>query len=1317
MRLLLFLSLLLVSITSFSQTESPLIRNYANKEYNASGSNFGITQDSSGMLYFGNFDGLLTFDGHNWGFINVANGKGVTSVHASDNQIYVGSNNEFGYIDIDFTGRREYVSLSSEFDDLVFGGIHQVISNLNNIFFVSISHLFSYSKETGEIVVLPAKKGGNFTLNSGIFSLKKKDYIYMSNSLLMEITRNSLEEVPNTKALQFENYPVFIPRDKDILIVCKSGRGYFFDGDSLYQTAYPELTLKEELNVNFTVAKQIINDSTLIYGTSNDGIYFQNNSKQYLNVTPKNGLPSNLVRDIYIDHESNIWITTFRGVSTINDFSKWSRYYKKDELTSIKDIIKYNGNLYTLSLEGTGYIITSNGITDFDPEGQVGTYLHLHKETLFAFSIRDGGISQFEDDKIASFHKFVGAIFAQRLDETRAIVAALTNGMFMITFNDVDPSSIKSIEKLVDYHFTSGLVSNGLLYQDVVWFNIKNSGLYQCNLNANYTVKKYTEKQGLPGGNEVFNIVINNKLLFATGKGFYKLNTEPKSDSSDLFIPDNSLITERFGIGSPVIDSKGNIWFLADYYSNEARVEKLEVQPDGSYQRITRPFERLPIQDLEIIYPDPEEEGIIWISGSEGLYRYDDNIKTNLDIPYHTLMRQVTTSDSVIFYGSYTDFSDTTSRVPALVIHQPESFKPTLSYVNNNITFNYSAASYIDPERNQFSYFLEGNDLQWSAWSLETKKEYTNLSPGEYTFSVKSKNLYDVIGYTASYTFTILPPWYLTWWAYILYALSGIGFIYALFTYELRRQNTKNQLKLKRVESEKLKEVDQMKSRLFTNISHEFRTPLTLIFGPVERLLSNTADKKDRQRLTTIQKSATTLLGLVNQMLDLSKIEAGKLALQLETRDIVSQMRAIFEPFTELAKRRNNELILLIDQQTLMTSYDQGKFEMILNNLLSNAVKFTNSGQITLEASYDKKSARLTFCVIDTGIGISEKDLENVFDRFYQVDSSEVRQYEGTGIGLTLTRELVELMGGSISAKSKVGQGSEFKITLPLVEDLEVPEPTMTEASREPFVLHEEIEVTPTAGNEAPLVLIVEDNEDIRLHIADLLSDRYNILQAENGKEGLKLANEEFPELVISDIMMHGMSGVELCEQLKTNQATSHIPVVLLTAKVNMDSKIQGLETGADDYMTKPFNHLELLTRVKNLIEQRRKLREKFTLEPSSKPAEVAVNAVDKQFLDQALKIIENHLNNDDFDVTLFTQEIGLSRTQLHHKLKALTGQSATEFNRTVRLKKAADMLRQKHGNISEISSEVGFKNPTYFAKSFKKLFGESPSEYQSTNG
>jgi len=535
---------------------------------------------------------------------------------------------------------------------------------------------------------------------------------------------------------------------------------------------------------------------------------------------------------------------------------------------------------------------------------------------------------------------------------------------------------------------------------------------------------------------------------------------------------------------------------------------------------------------------------------------------------------------------------------------------------------------------------------------------------------------------------------------------------------------------------DKLSEIIQAQNRFFTNISHEFRTPLTLILGPSKQILEQTKNNNVKDKVMLIYSNAKKLNLLANQLLDISRIEAGRMKLRTAEQNILPIIKRIVYSFQSFAERKHISLNFHSEDEEIIVYIDEDKIDKILSNILSNAFKFTPQGGCVTVKVYTKDND-FEVSISDNGIGIPKDRLDKIFDRFYQVDNKLSKEYEGTGVGLSLTKELIELHKGKIFVESEEGKGSSFRIMLPLgkehlrndeifkkisYEEDETEEknkfkPPISDSTLE-YMLDDSLNINNQKSNieligktDRPLLLIIEDNSDVRKYIIEILGDYYRIAEASNGEEGLYKSFEIIPDLIISDIMMPKMDGIKLCQSLKSDSRTSHIPLILLTAKATLNDKVEGLQTGADDYIMKPFEAKELKARIKNLIEQSKRIHEHFQKFEIIIDKE-KITSLDQKFLQKTFALINEHLSDSNFSVEELAENLAVHRSLLHKKLVALLGEPPREVIKRIRLNKATKLIEQKSGNISEIAFEVGFNNPSYFAECFQKQFGFSPSQY-----
>ncbi|MGI9550149.1 MAG: hybrid sensor histidine kinase/response regulator transcription factor [Aurantibacter sp.] len=552
--------------------------------------------------------------------------------------------------------------------------------------------------------------------------------------------------------------------------------------------------------------------------------------------------------------------------------------------------------------------------------------------------------------------------------------------------------------------------------------------------------------------------------------------------------------------------------------------------------------------------------------------------------------------------------------------------------------------------------------------------------------------------------------------------LITLGLALLLFQFFMYRNKKNKELLLaEETQRQELEKLDKMKSRFFSNISHEFRTPLTLILGPLNKIRKN-VDGSLQPTVDTIERNGKRLLKLINQLLDLSKIESGKVALKTALIDVVPLLKGWVLSFNSVAETKGIKLNFSAEKESHFLYVDQEKMEKVIINLLSNAFKYTQAeGQISVDVveKRNKEQGYLSISVSDTGTGIPKQELEHIFDRFYQASNADADDVTGTGIGLSLIKELIELHKGSVQVKSEVGKGSTFEALFPFgKEHLLDDEIIGISQAKEIVKAQEQLHIVPEVrvANETeqdgalPIVLMIEDNQDLRNYIREILSESYRVLEAVHGEEGVAMAIDHTPDIVLSDLMMPKMDGLQVCKLLKEDMRTSHIPVILLTAKSSKEDKIEGLKSLADDYLTKPFDTEELLIRLKNLIELRKKMQAHFSTGDILMPKKIQMNSMDSIFMEKVTDQLEAEISNSLFGVVELAYAVGLSRSQLFRKIKAITDLTPNELIRAFRLHRAMDMLKQRGASVSEIAYETGFQNPSYFSKVFQEQFGMAPS-------
>ena len=1286
----------------------PYITQYTPEDYKASVQNWCFIQDDDGIMYVGNTSGILEYDGVSWHLIKLSNNSIVRSF-AKDNKgkIYVGGVKEFGFLKTDSTGHMQFQSLLPALDTSYhnFADIWCTLAFNENIYFISYDYIFKWDGNKIK-VWKPKNTFGNASL------INNQMYVESAGVGIMKLVDDTLQLIPGGDRFQHKKGKIRemlpYPGNKILLI-------HSLDGLFLYD--HQKIIPFEKGSAGLLKDKVVYDAATLPNGdyilvTIGNGAYILNADgyiKQWFN--KKRGLISDVIFSVFVDKEGTVWIGTNSGISKVELSSPLRRFNHLDGLVErVEDVSWHLNRLYVGTSKGLFYL--SEPSADIENNEDLFQKIPGFQRRIRSLVSTGNDLlviaqdSIFRVDKDNQSHEIKWdkgvAISALRseLDRTKIYVGSFDGRLSVININHWQVLPRLKIEG--EIHSIQENPDGSL------WISTQYNGVYKVDWNTtdlrDYTITHCDTTAGLPDMSYNFVYQSKDKTYVTTYNSIFYYD-----ETNHIFKPDTLLLHQYDrdvnAYGYMLSDEAGNIWQTVKaghdnriYHAKNGQLEELK------YSRRFSDFETY------IIYKFKE---LLLFTGPKGIVVYNQSLDKKPPAPLPVMIRKVLIHhDSLIFAGHKVreDISDV-----------------KLPFEGNTLRFVYSLPSYDQPEANQYQYFLEGFDEDWSAWTTETQRDFTNLPEGDYRFRVRGQNVYGQSSEEAVYVFTILPPWYRTWWAYLLYALAFAGFVGWVVQWRsarLRREKevleniVKERTQQLEQQAEQLKEMDQMKSRLFANISHEFRTPLTLIKGPVAELVKT---RKENLRLSDAQmidRNADRLLRLVNQLLDLSKLDAGNLELEPEAGDIHQFLRALAAAFSSHAAQRGMTYRIAIPQDALYAFFDHDKLEKIVYNLLSNAFKFTpDGGVVTINASYS--NTQLELKVKDSGRGIAPEQLPHIFDRFYQTDSAATREQEGTGIGLALTKELVTLMGGNISVQSESGKGTAFTVTLPLTA-MEITEQEVAE--KEIFTLHafeenivSEKEMPVANGKrkqEVSMVLIVEDNADMRSFIKTQLYEDYEILEAAHGKAGLKIAQQEIPDLIITDLMMPQMDGMELCQQLKTDERTSHIPVIMLTAKAGQEHKIEGLETGADDYLTKPFDRQELQVRVKNLITQRQQLRERFSREVILEPRQIAITSLDEQFLQKVMDLLEKHLSDTAFGMAEMQDALAMSKTQLYRKIKALTDQSPGEFIRNYRLKRAAQILSQQGDNVTQVAYAVGFNNLSYFAKCFKELYGVAPSAY-----
>lgn len=844
---------------------------------------------------------------------------------------------------------------------------------------------------------------------------------------------------------------------------------------------------------------------------------------------------------------------------------------------------------------------------------------------------------------------------------------------------------------------------------------------------------------------------INDETFAALGdKGIYYYNT--KRDS--LYIPgtDNPKFEQDIKYFGILKDARGLEWFATE--------DGIRIWDKTKLYKLTT-AEGLPNNEVYSMLED--EKGVIWASTLNGICKVmpiQSNDTLNFSVVNfgisdglqwgkfydHSALKA---KDGTLYFGGAHGFNYfdpnkiiynhsknkpvlTAFRIFNSLIKEEEKYNGkvilseainktkqiTLKYNQNFITFEFAGMNYVNPSRTYYKYMLKNFDESWNEISGNEsgKVTYTGLRPGKYNFIVYTANNDKIWGELPhEITIIITPPFWATSYAIIIYAILTIAiFIYILKLYQRRTQ--KKILKEKEIyEQEQKIKLDLMKFQFFTNISHEFRTPLTLILTPLETLIKQQSDMVLKKKLNSIYQNAHLLLSLVNQLLDFRKLEIKGENVVFKTGNIIQFIKDIYLQFKELSTTKNIDFTIETSVDYLLINYDHDMMYKIINNLLSNAFKFTPQNghiQLTVNKADRNDKEHIMIEVSDTGCGIDEKDLPHIFERFYQIKDDNAPA--GSGIGLHLVKEYARLHNGDITVSSQINIGSTFTVYIPV----DLPKSNDKNHQEEKEVKNEINDIIPDTKekDDRKKLLVVEDNDEFRNYLTEQLSECYHVIEASNGEEAEKLILSEYPDLIISDLMMPKMDGIELCQRVKSNIQTSHTPFILLTARTSDKSKMEGYEAGADSYISKPFSFELLCIRIKKLIEQQENRKMLFHKTIEITPSSITTTSLDEELVRKALSFVEENIDNPEYSIEDLSKDLGLSKTHLNRKLQSIVDLTPLQFIRSVRLKRAAQLLVNSQYNINEISYMVGFNTLKYFNSHFKEEFQMTPSQYREKN-
>lgn len=1352
--LLFFYIFIFFSVSSFSQSNLYRLKNITTANGLSQSSVIAIYQDSPGQMWFATRDGLNRYDGSSIRVfrndpkdtLSICNNDILSIEGDKTGNLWVGTYNGLNCYNPSTNIFKHYFhgngkstlsnntiwdikEIKNEIWIATAGGIS--IFNKTTQYFTTISHnsknnsslpnnfvLNIFQTKKGAIWVgtskglcqLISRKGNSFVFKQYYTANNESVYVQdikedKSGNLWVATKANGLLKLNtiSSKLLPFSINKNQIDADVRSLDFDKKGVAWVgsYNGISTIQTNgfISKVYNSPEKKTSFGKIKSVFTDKkgSVWIGSYYNGISFWDESNNNFNNLNQNSglnaLSYDVVSSLAADANKNIYIGTEGGGITVFD-SKTATTTKINSLSSIGVSVD---NVKSLCLSNTGIL-------------WIGTFT----EGLAAYDINS---KRFVNENIAPDLKNVlkeSGVYVITKGRKNGIFWLGTFGKGLIRYDSTNKTyQIIGNDNYSDNFLTNNRVRTLLIDKNEnLWIGTQ-SGLNVINLNDFdnniYHIKHYFFDNKLLSGDDILSIFQDKKGKIWIGtkaKGLYEFNgtnfnkINIKKEDSDVT-----------AIHSISQDDNNNLWISSNYgiikYNLLNKSSFIYDQKDGL---ISNEFNDNAF--LQIGYNK------FYYGGPSGITYFDTK-----KLPINKYTPQVILTDFKVANKSINVANEND------ILEESIAFTNslTLSYDKANFTITFAIPNFINPTNNKYKYRLVGLDNQWITTS-NTEATFTIQNSGTYIFEVKGANN-DGVWNTEPTTLEIVvkpAPWK-SWWALSLFTILLCVSLYGLIWIIKSKEKLRQDLFLEYRESERNKEDNSAKLQFFTNISHEFRTPLTLILGPLQQILlnyngSNTMYKK----LLVIESSANHLLKLINRLMDFRKFENNQFILETAEGNIVKYIKEIFLSFTEFAKDGDYKYTFESSDEEILVYFDRFKLERVFYNLISNAFRYTpKGGEIAVKIR--KEVGQIIIEVEDTGIGIAKEHVDKIFDLFFEIpahNNEQINYNKGTGIGLSIVKNIINLHKGTITVENKTTKGVVFKVKMLLgrnhllekeiLKDFKISDDLEQYTSQlNPAEIVQEEDINDLENTEDKLtILIVEDHKVLRSFMKNLLKEDYNVITAENGAIGLKKALKFLPDLIVSDVIMPEMVGTELCSKIKENIKTSHIPVILLTSRSSLIYKIEGLESGADDYISKPFNLVEFKLRIKNLLISKQRLKTKFSSEDNFTPSEIVVSSLDEQLLKKAFKVVEENISNEQFDIPFFCSELGVSRTMLFTKIKAWTNFTPNEFIHEIRMKRAAQLLEQNKINISQISYKVGFNNPKYFSKCFQKKFGETPTEY-----
>lgn len=1304
-----------------------------------------IVKEKDGFIWIGTKNGLNRYDGLQ---VKVYNKKNSNLGSNDISDLFIDSKNKL-WITTLGGGVNIYNPLTDSFKvyknspnttkSLLSNQVNTVIEDSKgNMWFGTEKGLCKFNKITGNFTSYTNQLNPNQSKNSNsitcLYSDKNENIwvgTFGNGLFLFDVAEEKFSQIAPKEMMVSDFINDIEELNRDKILIGTSGSGLLLVDISTFKFSNflkENLSLKQEVNIVRSIRKD--NQDNLWIGTDGNGVFEIEypNAKSpiihnYLyNPQLESSLSGNAIYEIMDDNDSNIWIgTAWNGISILNKNST-NEILFSDIIglnpTPILSIYKNEHKLY-LGLDGEGLTVYNQNLNQIkyynekNKKGSIkGKFIQKITETdnqeiwLGTFA---NGLIKF-DEKLNTFkqykHEFNNKKSISR-DDVRDIIEDENNNLWIATWggglNYFNPKTEEFI-KFRNEANNNNTVNNDNLISleqdgDHIWIATFGGGV---NLLDTKTKKftYFTHNDTDPStisGNNIFSLLKDSKgylWIGTSGEGINRLNLKTKE--IERFEANENI--RYLTITGIIEDNEKNIWF-----STKQGIINYNYQSNtfNTFSDLSGEFH------INSIFKD--ESGLLYFGGVNGVVKV--NPKTIV----------VENKRPPVKLTKFKLFNKEVNIEKGGLLEKNIAFTDDIQLNHNQdvLTFEFSALQFPFSNNCEYAIKMEHFDKDWRNIGTDRTATYTNLSPGNYTFKVKSKEMGSTWGDDfTSVNIHILKPFWLEWWAFAIYSIILLILFYLFRKYTIAWERMKANLEFERLTHEKDTELYNQKQQFFTNISHEIRTPVTLILSSINRLF-DTGELLERKQLNiahTLRKNSNLLLQLVNELLDIRKFETNEITIKVSKNELVSYCKEIFLSFSEIASERNIEYQFISEKKHIEIWFDKNQLEKVIYNLLTNAFKFTkNGGKIKFEITDHDSVVALT--VDDSGIGMSENQKSEIFKRFYQVRDKDAGLESGFGLGLSISKDIIELHKGKITVESQKAKGSTFKVEL-LKGNQHFPDNIIDKAEK---MIDEDVQtIQKVAPNELKkqtekqTILIVEDNLDIQDFLKDILIGDFEILQAYNGSEGLKMATAKFPDLIISDVMMPIMDGIEFAKKIKLNTNTSHIPIVILTARTSVKNKMEGFETGADEYITKPFNEDLLKTRINNLLNNRKLLREKFRNENMLTPKTLALNSTDQMFLEKLYKSIEANLETNNLKAEDISKEIGMSHSVMYKKIKALTGLSYIEFIREYRLAIARQLIEDLGYSVTDACFKVGYSDRKYFSKLFKQKYNKNPSEFSS---